>query len=109
MRLLSNRADGAAFCDFHFGNTRFSLLSALRMAVKRIRLGGSVIMPWAYHTAHVYTAMRESAVEEYGAKGEEIIARAANEFVRVYDAEALRSAMDRDRADFNAIPDRTDH
>lgn len=103
IQLIKNRANGDECCDFHFINVTFSFLSAIKMLLKRIKLGNAVIMPWEYHTAHILFIFKEILMEELGVQGDQIISNVQNEFSKIFSNEAMASIMKYKNNNFNTV------
>jgi len=63
-----------------------------------------VVMPWGYHTGHLYKTVAEVVVEELGEVGREAVKSALADFAERYGEEAARSVMAYQNTDFDVVP-----
>ncbi len=105
MELRSNRADGAPFCDFHFPKEKLSLISAVTSLIRRKMLHKNIVMPWEYHTGHVFKAMSDVIARGLGNQGMAVIQSTLDTFEERFGAEARKTLTTYQYVDFDKIPD----
>ncbi len=92
-------------CDFLFKDAKLSFIKMIGLAYKKkIKLGRKIIMPWEYHTGHLYKTLDEVIRQELGGKAEEIMESALNAFAVYYDRKCVEVLKKYQNTDFEQIP-----
>ncbi len=101
----STQTNGDDRCEFVFHNANLTLFNTLLLGYKKaIKPGRRALMPWDYHTGHLYKTMGEVFVEELGQAGREAMSAALKEFSNCYGEEAVRVVVAYQDEDFNCLP-----
>ncbi|MCK5313192.1 MAG: L-2-amino-thiazoline-4-carboxylic acid hydrolase [Desulfobacteraceae bacterium] len=92
-------------CDFLFMDAGLSFFKMLGLVYKKkIRPGRKVIMPWEYHTGHLYKTMGEVIRQEFGDKADEIMENALNDFATYFNKKCIEVIRKYKNTDFEQIP-----
>lgn len=95
-------------CDFIFHGTPLNLSNTLRLKLgKKVNPGKRVVLPWEYHTGHLYKAMTEVLISELGRTGREAAEAGLAEFAAAYGADSARVVAEALKIDFNQLPEHT--
>ena len=101
------KPDGKAACDMVFHGLRLGMKELFVIAMRKLfKPGNKAIMPWDYHTGHIYKTMREVFIEELGEDGSKIINDAMAEFIKFYGEELAHIVYSFQNIDFNTLPDK---
>ena len=99
------KPEGKLECDMLFHNARLGPSETLTMLIRKVfKPGRTAVMPWDYHTGHIYKTMKEVLVKELGAMGEEVVNRAMAEFSNRYGADAAQIVKEYQDVDFDVLP-----
>jgi hypothetical protein len=99
------KPDGKQECDMLFCNAKLGPSEMLTMSMRKmIKPGRTAVMPWDYHTGHIYKTMKEVLAEGLGPVGEEAINQAMAEFSKRYGADAAQIIREYQNVDFNVLP-----
>ncbi len=71
---------------------------------KLIKPGKSALMPWDYHTGHLYKTIGDAFIEAFKEKGREARDAALAKFGARYGREAARALEGYANCDFNMLP-----
>jgi len=92
-------------CDFIFKNAGLSFFKMLGLAYKKkIRPGRQTIMPWEYHTGHLYKTMGNLIRQELGDKADEIMENALNDFASFFSEKHIAAIKKYQSTDFEQLP-----
>ncbi len=101
----NTKPEGAAECEFVFNGASLGAGGMLALLFRKlVRPGKSALMPWDYHTAHVYRALRDVFVEELGDVGRSAVEGALEVFARHYGGGAADAVRELATMDFGALP-----
>lgn len=105
LELRDIKPDGALECDFIFHGAALGPREMLAFLYrKNVKPGKSVLMPWDYHTGHVYKTMGDAFSREFGGKGRDAADAALEEFSRHYGSGAAAVVRGFADTDFNVLP-----
>ncbi len=94
-------------CDFVFHGTPLNFSTNLALLVgKKLTPGKQVILPWEYHTGHLYKTMSDMLFSELGLAGREAAEAALAEFGAHFGAEAAQIVQDHLQTDFTCLPEK---
>ncbi len=102
--ISQNRANGAPNCDMVFHDANLNLKNAIIMKIRKMRLQKYLMMPWDYHTGHLYKTMGEIIVSEFGSEGKDILQAVLTEFAHCYGESAAQIVAAYQKTDFNRLP-----
>jgi len=92
-------------CDFLFKDAGLSFFKMIGLIYKKkIRPGRKVIMPWEYHTGHLYKTMGDVIKQELGDKADEIIENALIDFASFFSEKHLVVIKKYQSTDFEQLP-----
>ena len=91
-------------CDFLFKDAGLSFFKILGLVYKKkINPGKKVIMPWEYHTGHLYKTMGEVIRQELGDQVDKIMETALNDFISYYSEKYIAVIKKYQDTDFEQI------
>lgn len=94
-------------CDFVFHGTTLNFSTNLALLVgKKLSPGKHVVLPWEYHTGHLYKTMSDVLFAELGLTGREAAEAALVEFSEQFGAEAAQIVHDHLQTDFTCLPEK---
>ncbi len=99
-----NRANGDSCCDLIFRDANVTLVDALVMNRRKKKVREKALMPWDYHTGHIYKTMGEVVISELGEEGEKAVAAALKKFTDRYGEEAAQILDAYRGTDFDLLP-----
>jgi len=103
--VMDIKPEGKPECVMLFHDARLGPAEMLAlMGRKMFKPGRKAVMPWDYHTGHIYKTMKEVLTQELGAAGNEIIKLAMAEFSKRYGAEAAQLVEEFDGVGFDTLP-----
>lgn len=102
--ILTNRGLGDEVCDMRIRDAYASEKDEAELSARIKKLGNKVKMPWDYHCAHLYKAMWEAVVSNFGDNGQETMQKALLEFEAVYGKEAGDVMLKLMNIDYNVMP-----
>ncbi len=106
IEIHSTRTNGGGLCDFVFKGARLSLFNALFLLYKKkIRPGKSAVMPWSYHTAHLYKTMGVLIKKELGSRADGIIQGALSCFSSFFSKTDAAEVTKLQDIDFEKLPE----
>ncbi|WP_432403527.1 L-2-amino-thiazoline-4-carboxylic acid hydrolase [Wukongibacter sp. M2B1] len=95
----------AKFCDLIFKDANLTPCNMMKLIYKKvINPGKNAIMPWEYHSGHLYKTMGEVIRDELGEEAEEIMSVSLRDFTDKYGKEAGQILIDYESTDFNRLP-----
>ncbi len=99
------KPEGKQECVMLFYNARLGPSEMLTMLIRKtFTPGRKAVMPWDYHTGHIYKTMKEVLIRELGSAGEEAVNQAMLEFSNRYGAEAAQIVKEYQDVDFDVLP-----
>ena len=104
LELMANRTQGDECCDFVFKDCAVPADRMEAFAAKRAKIGGKAKMPWPYHVGHLYSAMRAAIVDAFGEAGEQVVARALDDYCQEYGEAARDLVLEYADLDYDAMP-----
>ena len=106
MEVSSTLSAGGSRCEFVFYGANLNLGNLLVLLYWRsFRPGKRGVMPWPYHTGHLYSTMADVLVEELGPVGRRAVASAIAEFAGWYGDAAARTVKAYRGTDFGVLPE----
>lgn len=105
--VLKTQTNDHQACDFVFHGTPLNLSTNLALLVgKKLSPGKQVILPWEYHTGHLYKTMSEVIAVELGQAGQEAAEAALAEFADRFGAKAAQLVHSHLQTDFTTLPEK---
>jgi hypothetical protein len=105
MAVNSTLSGGGPHCAFLFHGANLNLANVFLLLYRRsVRPGKGAVMPWPYHTGHLYSTVADVLVEDLGAAGRRAVASAMAEFAGWYGEAAARAAKSYRGTDFSILP-----
>ena len=106
LEVLSTLSNDDRPCEFVFRDANLTpenmqMLNAKKSA-NQLRGG---VLPWEYHTGHLYAAMKSVIEAELGEGGERILREALSEFARCYGEQAPQVILSYQAFDSDCLPD----
>ncbi|MBU0991900.1 MAG: L-2-amino-thiazoline-4-carboxylic acid hydrolase [Proteobacteria bacterium] len=102
LEVIEVKPDGALDCTMVFHGMNFTISQILSLLSRKyIRPGKRAIMPWDYHTGHIYKTVGDEFIEAFGNKGKEACVAATLKFREYYGHDAARIVEDYARCDFH--------
>jgi len=105
LKVNSTQTNGEELCDFVFKDAEFTFFKMLNLVYKKkIKPGASAIMPWEYHTGHLFKTVGEVIKHELGAAADVIMETALTNFVQFSSKnhiEIIKKYLD---TDFDKLP-----
>ncbi len=93
-------------CDFLFKNAELSFFKMIGLAYKKkIRPGKKTIMPWEYHTGHLYKTMTQVLRQEYNENADEIKSNALHDFGKFFNEKFISVIQQYQTINFEQLPD----
>lgn len=106
MAVNSTLSGGGSYCEFLFHGANLHLVNLLVLLYRRsVRPGSGAVMPWPYHTGHLYSTLADVLVEELGPVGRRAVASAMAEFAGWYGEAAARTVKAYRGTDFGVLPE----
>jgi len=100
------KPDGISECDFVFHGLALGPVEMIRFLYRKlIKPGKSVLMPWDYHTGHVYKTIGDAFTGEFEEKGRMAVEAAMGIFTDRYGKDAAEVVRRYRDADFNRLPE----
>ena len=94
-------------CDFLFRDSGFSIFKLMGVLYKKkVRPGKKAIMPWNYHTGHLYKIMAEVIEQDCSDKKDEMMAEALNYFALFFDEKHIVAIKKYQTTDFEQLPEK---
>ena len=103
--ILANRANGAPSCDMVFHEAHLSPRRMILLKLRSMRVKKRAIMPWEYHTGHLYKTMHEVIVSNLGEEGKGSLRSALRLFSQRYGEESAAVVTAYDDCDFDRLPE----
>jgi hypothetical protein len=105
MAVNSTLSGGGPQCEFVFYGANLNLANLFVLLYRRsVRPGKGAIMPWPYHTGHLYGTVADVLVDELGPVGRRAVASAIAEFAGWYGEPAARMVKAYRGTDFGILP-----
>ena len=102
MAVNSTLSNGGSQCEFVFHGANLNLGNLFALLYRRsVRPGKRAIMPWSYHTGHLYSTVADVLVDELGPVGRRAVASAMAEFAGWYGEAAARAVKAYRGTDFS--------
>jgi len=99
------RSNGAAQCDFVYEGANLTPEAQAKLdETKAANLGRGGVLPWEYHTGHLYKTMRSVLEKELGETGRDAAERGLAEFSAYFGAQAAQVVESYIDTDFKALP-----
>lgn len=105
IHIPENRANGAPCCDMVFHGADLNFKNVIVLRVRKMRLKRTAVMPWDYHTGHLYRTVGEVIISEYGQEGEEVLNAALREFASRYGEDAAQIVATYKDTNFDRLPE----
>jgi L-2-amino-thiazoline-4-carboxylic acid hydrolase len=101
----STQTNGEGLCDFIFKNARFTVFKMLDLVYKKkIKPGASAVMPWEYHTGHLFKTLGEVIKDELGDRADLIMETALTNFVNFSSRDHVETIKKYKNTDFDQLP-----
>jgi hypothetical protein len=99
------KPDGAAECDMVFHELRLTPFEMMKFLYRKlVRPGGSALMPWEYHTGHIYRTVGDVFIEFFKDKGREARTAALGAFAARYGEDSAGIVRGYEHFDFDRLP-----
>lgn len=106
IEVRGTKTNGAEQCDFVFHDANLTLLNTLSIGYKKtVRPGKKAVMPWEYHTAHLFAALEKTVAEELGESGRKAVEEGLADFAARCGAQAAQTVQDGRSADYTSVPE----
>jgi hypothetical protein len=105
MEVNGTLSNGAPHCEFVFHKANMNLANLLLLWYRRtVHPRDSAVMPWPYHTGHLYSTMARVLVDELGTMGKAAAASAMAAFADRFGEEAAQAIQAYQGTDFSTVP-----
>jgi len=94
---------GAPFCTFHYRGEGMGIRNALRYAIGKRRVGLRAKKPWDYHAGHIYKTFKETLVDMFGDRGDQVVEAAVQTFAQEFGDEQADRVRSFEAMDFNRV------
>ncbi len=104
MEVESSMPNGAEKCRLVYREANLNWFSYLLLGYKRaFRPGKKAVMPWEYHTGHLFKTFETSIIEDLGELGQQACESALREFSQRYGESATQQVLAFRNMDFTKI------
>lgn len=103
-RLEGSRVDGCYSCNLVFDDRRYSQADCQRQEARRENMAQRAKMPWQYHVGHLYQALRDVILEQFGREGRRILRRAMKNYEIHFGTQAKDLVLEYADLDFDELP-----
>ncbi len=100
IKIYSIQTNGDEHCDFIFRNSRHTFS-------KKLKPGSNTIMPWDYHTGHLFKTVGDVIKQEFGTAAEMIMENALTNFINFSSKEHIEIVKKYLNSNFDELPDHT--
>ena len=98
------QTNGAAQCEFLFHDANLTILNYLLIGYRKaVKPGAKAVLPWDYHTGHLFKTLEEVVVEELGAERQRAIDTALVEFADRFGEQALQKVAASRSMDYSIL------
>ena len=107
LEVNSTRTTGGQYCDFIFKDADLSLIKIVKLLYKKkIHPGKAVVMPWDYHTAHLFKTLNQTIKSRLDAPVyEKIMETACSEYAALFSEDHIVKLKGYQAVDFLTLPD----
>lgn len=98
------RTNGFPQCEFIFRDLTANLGKLLVLLIRKKWVAKKAVMPWDYHTGHVFKTLGETITSAFGKEGEEVMVKVLEEFKNYFGDEAAAILDQYRETDFDALP-----
>jgi len=99
------QTNGAAQCEFLFHDANLTTINYLLIGYRKaVNPGAKAILPWEYHTGHLFKTVEKVIVEELGEMGQRAIDGALVEFANRFGEQALQRVAASRSIDYSILP-----
>lgn len=99
------KPDGASDCEMVFHDLDLGPAGMLAFLYRKtFKPGRSALMPWDYHTGHIYKTVGDTIIGAFGKKGEEAVEAALAAFAGRYGDGAAEIVRGFKKTDFDRLP-----
>ncbi len=103
----STRTNGGQLCDFVFKDAGLSLFTALGLVFKKkIRPGKNAVMPWDYHSGHLFKTMGEVLEQDLGEESGQLMKAGLDDFSHRFSPSYVEVINSFVGTDFEKLPDK---
>jgi hypothetical protein len=103
--IITIKPSGSKECDMIFKDARMSLANMLKLIFrKHVSPGSKALMPWEYHTGHIYKTLKEEISGTFGEKGTQACDAALAIFSQKFGEVAAQIIQSHWDIDFNRLP-----
>lgn len=103
--IRSTQTNGGSHCEFIFKEADLSFFKLLGLAYKKkISPGTRAVMPWEYHSGHLYKTMGQIFQEALGDVATQIMDTGLSEFTQLFPDCPLETITQFQNTDFNILP-----
>ena len=107
LEVNSTKTNDAEVCEFVFHDADDAALEAILPQYReQFGVGETTVMPWDYHTGHLYKTVGAVIIGELGAMGQKAVDAALVEFSDRYGEEAAQIVKAYQSTDFNHLPEK---
>lgn len=99
-----SRVDGHSTCDLKFCDRYYTEEDLDRQHRQKENLHGREKMPWEYHVGHLYQALRDVLLEEFGRSGRRILKQAMKHYEAHFGPVAKKLVLEYADLDYDALP-----
>lgn len=105
IEINSTQTTGGNYCDFLFKEANLSLVKILGLIYKKkINPGKDAIMPWEYHTGHLFKTLSDVIKNELEPASEAILTNALEAFTALFSERHADTLKGYQATDFERLP-----
>ncbi len=97
------RTNGDPYCEFVFHDISVTWKKLLAFILRKTLLTKKVVMPWEYHTGHIFKTFAETISAAFGKEGEEMMSNVLSEFEGYFGHEAKMIVEQYQTTDFDVL------
>ncbi|MCP4751495.1 MAG: L-2-amino-thiazoline-4-carboxylic acid hydrolase [Proteobacteria bacterium] len=106
LEINGTQTAGQDHCEFVFREAELTVKNMASLGYKKtVKPGRKALMPWDYHTGHLYKTIGQCVIEKLGETGREAVDQALDEFENAYGKEAAEIVASHLETDFDRLPD----
>jgi hypothetical protein len=104
LEIAAIKPDGVEECDFFFHGATLGPINMLKFLFRKlVKPGKSALMPWDYHTGHIYKTVGDVFIAEFGEDGRKSVDAAMEQFIEKYGKDAAEVIAQFKNTDFNEL------
>jgi hypothetical protein len=105
LHVNGTRTNGADCCEFIYNGADLRFWNYFLMMYRKVvNPGNGAVLPWDYHTSHLFHTLQENIINELGEQGRKVVNEGLLEFSTRYGESAVQKIRDYQAMDFKQLP-----